>query len=377
MEGTGTRYVLQKIKGDKTACLALLIFLCYLMVAIGADVLAREDGWLIPWGPESATSSSLIYKSPGYRESLSSGEERIHILGTDHLGRDILARLVHGTRLALIVGLGSTFVSCAIALLLGTIAGYYGDQGVRYNWVDILLLGLGGVFMFMMVRWNVFYYRAGDAMLDLARAVPMWLVLIGYGIGSFKLSPLISERRWHLAVDTIVLKLLEVFRAVPSLFIIVALITLTTRPTIFSIVIIIGVMRWGTMTRLLRAEIMTLKQENFVVSARLAGLSDWHIIRHHLWPNAIGSMIVSACFYIGTAVLIESTLSFLGIGISVNAVSWGKMLSISRSYLPAWWLALFPGMAIFLLIISVSILGDRLRNRLKGLELSTKSASFG
>ena len=360
-------FILYKmISGDYKLSFGLLFFCIFIFVGIFANILADPESAFISFGPETATQSSPIYKSPGYVEVMADGSLRRHVLGTDHLGRDVLARMIHGTRLALKVGLVSTAISFLIALLLGSFSGYFGNNKIRLTIID-MLLGIAGIIGgIALLSYNTFNIgENGQFVFDLPKIVVIFLLILILFIGLRKASSLLTLRRWPLPLDSIIVKFLEVFRAIPALFLIIALFSLIKHPSIWTVIFIIGVLRWGTMTRLLRAEIIQMKTENFIISARLMGLSDWRILAYHVWPNAIGPMIVSACFYIGTAVLIEATLSFLGIGVPVTVVSWGNMLSTSRSYIGAWWLALFPGLAIFLLILSVTIIGDRLRKHLR------------
>jgi peptide/nickel transport system permease protein len=354
------------ISRDYKLSLGLMTFGLFVIVGIMANDLAHPESVFISFGPETATQSSPIYKAPGYIEVMADGNSRMHVLGTDQLGRDVLSRMIHGTRLTLIVGLVSTGISFLIALLLGSLAGYFGDNKIQVNFIDILI-GIGGIIGgISFLAYNATNISEhGQSNFDVGKTLVIILFLLTLFFALRKVSSRLNLRKWLLPLDSIIVKLLEVFRAIPALFLIIALFSLIQHPSIWTVVFIIGVLRWGTMTRLLRAEIMQLKTENYIISARLMGLSEWRILAYHIWPNAIGPMIVSACFYIGTAVLIEATLSFLGIGVPVNVVTWGNMLSTSRAYIGAWWLALFPGLAIFLLILSVTIIGDRLRKRLK------------
>ena len=361
-----SKSILRALKKDYKLSLGLLLFAFFVILGIGADVFAHPDSIFVPFGPETASQSSPIYKAPGFVEEVVEGNLKLHVLGTDQLGRDVLARMIHGTRLALLVGLFSTAISFLIALLLGSLSGYFGNDRIHFNIIDTIGIILGVMFGMSFLSYNIFSINGnGEYTFDFTRTLLSLLVLLAVFGGGRKISSLLLDRKWPMPIDGVIVKLLGIFRAIPNLFLIIALFSLIQYPSIWTVIFIIGVLRWGTMTRLLRAEIMQIKTENYIVSAKLMGLSDWRILVYHIWPNAISPMIVSACFYIGTAVLIEATLSFLGIGVPVNTVSWGNMLSTSRSYIGAWWLALFPGLAIFILILSVTIIGDRLRKHLK------------
>lgn len=354
------RWFVKLMRIDRTLTAAICILVCFILLGVGADFIANENVGLLPFGPETPSQEHKIYQAPGYSENYDDGSFRRHLLGTDEIGRDVLARLIHGTQVVLLVGFLSTLISFIIALILGSLSGYYGDRGLQTNVIDLLI---GPVLLIFGATYLSYNFSAlwSQGTFGILILIIYLFVLLGAFYSLYKFSHRIVPRAINVPIDTIVVKLLEVFRAVPALFIIIALFGLIQRPSIWSVIWIIGLLRWSTMTRLLRAEILRLKTENYVLSARLSGFSDLHILYKYIWPNTIGPMIVSSCFYVGTAILLESSLSFLGIGVPGNVVSWGSMLNASREYIDAWWVAVFPGLLIFLLILSVSVIGDRIR----------------
>lgn len=166
-------------------------------------------------------------------------------------------------------------------------------------------------------------------------------------------------------VDRIITIFIDIMLCFPVFFLILAIVALL-EPNIYNIMIVIGLTSWMGQARLVRAEILSLKQRDFILAEKVLGASNFRIILFHLLPNAIGPVIVSAVLGIAAAILVESGLSFLGIGIQPPTPSWGNILFEAKSSLGiAWWLSLFPGLAIFITIISYNLVGDGLRKHLR------------
>jgi len=165
-------------------------------------------------------------------------------------------------------------------------------------------------------------------------------------------------------IDTIIMRLVDVMLAFPTLFLILAVVAVL-EPSIYIIMVVIGLTGWMDVARLVRAEVLSLKEREFVLAARAMGASSGRIIFIHILPNAIYPVIVAATFSVGGAILIESGLSFLGLGIQPPEPSWGGILSVGKDYITvAWWMSLFPGIAIFLTVLSFNLLGEALRDAL-------------
>lgn len=163
-------------------------------------------------------------------------------------------------------------------------------------------------------------------------------------------------------IDTIIMRLVDVMLAFPTLFLILAVVAVL-EPSIYIIMVVIGLTGWMDVARLVRAEVLSLKEREFVLAARAIGASAGRIIFKHILPNAIYPVIVAATFSVGGAILIESGLSFLGLGIQPPEPSWGGILSVGKDYITvAWWLSVFPGVAIFLTVLSFNLLGEALRD---------------
>ncbi len=165
-------------------------------------------------------------------------------------------------------------------------------------------------------------------------------------------------------IDTVIMRFVDVMLAFPALFLILAVVAVL-EPNIYIIMIVIGLTGWMDVARLVRAEVLSLKEREFVLAARAIGAGSGRIIFKHILPNAIYPVIVAATFSVGGAILIESGLSFLGLGIQPPEPSWGGILSVGKDYITvAWWMSLFPGVAIFLTVLSFNLLGEALRDAL-------------
>ena len=165
--------------------------------------------------------------------------------------------------------------------------------------------------------------------------------------------------------DRLISIFIDIMLCFPVFFLILSIVALL-EPNIYNIMVVIGLTSWMSQARLVRAEILSLKQRDFILAEKVLGASNTRIILHHLLPNALGPVIVSAVLGIAGAILVESGLSFLGIGIQPPTPSWGNILYEAKSSLGiAWWLSLFPGIAIFITVISYNLVGDGLREYLR------------
>ena len=165
-------------------------------------------------------------------------------------------------------------------------------------------------------------------------------------------------------VDTLIMRLVDVMLSIPSFFLILAVIAFLT-PSITNIMIVIGLTSWMGVTRLVRAEFLSLSEREFVMASRTLGAKNNRLIFTHLLPNSLTPIIVSSVLGIASAVLLESGLSFLGLGVQAPQASWGNILTDGKEYIQfAWWLSLFPGMAILITVLGYNLLGEGLRDAL-------------
>lgn len=325
--------------------LSYLFMVFFVMIALFAPFIASEGSIFVGFGPNSLSSSAESYQAPGFIEPDTGFR---HWMGTDRLGRDVLACMIGGARTAFLVGLGSSMLSFLIALVLGVVSGYYGNTRVRLNVLQVLWLLLSlfvGVFYiieFTKGVWMVF------SALGLLLIVYYVLRVLGNSM----------NRKILVPFDTLIIKGIEIFNTIPGLFLVLALFAILDQPSIGTVVFIIGIISWPGKTRILRAEILRVKEENYIKSAEILGLSNWRIIRYHILPNTIAPLLVAVAFSFTSAILLESTLSFLNIGLPHDIPSWGSILRDARDYFPAWWLALFPGLALFFTILTLNNIVD-------------------
>ena len=162
--------------------------------------------------------------------------------------------------------------------------------------------------------------------------------------------------------DSVIMRIVEVMYCFPTFFLIMMVITFLG-PSIVHVMVVIGFTSWPGLCRLVRAEFLTLRERDFVSSARVQGVSDPRIIFRHILPNAMAPVYVSATLSVGGAILVESALSFLGLGVQIPVPSWGNILTVGKSYIDyAWWLTLFPGLAILITVLSFNLMGEGLRD---------------
>lgn len=238
--------------------------------------------WLSPYDPGEINLQMVLFP-PSSK----------HLFGTDQLGRDVLSRMIWGSRISLKVGFVATGIAIVIGIVLGAVAGYYG-------------------------KW----------------------------------------------ADTVIMRFVDIMLCFPTFFLILAVIAFL-EPSIWNIMIVIGATGWMGITRLVRADFISLKERDFVRAAKVIGASDLRIIFFHILPNAMASVLVAATLGVAGAILTESALSFLGIGVQPPTPSWGNILTAGKDNIDiAWWLSLYPGLAILITVLGYNLLGEGIRDSL-------------
>ncbi|HSE95061.1 MAG TPA: ABC transporter permease [Methylomirabilota bacterium] len=263
----------------RTALFGLLVFASVVAAAVLAPAVA-------PFDPRAQNISQRL-RPPAAADA----DGQIHWLGTDHLGRDILARILYGSRIALLVGLAAVAIAGSLGLVVGLLSGYHGGR-----------------------------------------------------------------------VDDVLMRLADIQLAFPFILLAIAVIGVLG-PSLRNIIVVIGVSGWVVYARIVRGEVLTLREREFVQAAVALGSPARRIILRHIVPNVLTPWLVIATLDMARVIVIESALSFLGLGVQPPTPTWGGMLADGRVYLStAWWLATFPGLAILATVLGINLLGDGLRD---------------
>jgi len=260
------------LRRDKKAIAGFVILMVLALAALFAH-------WIAPYDPNAMDYDMMIEPSA------------VHLLGTDDLGRDLLSRLIHGTRVSLFVGVSTVLIALVAGAVMGIAAGYFG------GWLDHVIM-----------RY-----------IDLQWAFPNFIIAV---------------------------YLVAVFGTGLS-----------------NVIVAISLAFLDDFARIARGMVLSIKSEQYIDAARTIGMSHWRIMWRHILPNATAPLIVQGTVSISYAILAEASLSFLGLGVEADTPTWGLILAESRSFISrAWWLGVFPGLAIMITVLSVNFLGDALRD---------------
>jgi peptide/nickel transport system permease protein len=259
-----------------------------LAVVLGVIVIAATAPWVAGFDPIEQDIGNRL-QPPGWPDA--SGTR--HVLGTDHLGRDLLARVIFGARPALLVGFAAVAISGVLGMVTGLVSGYFGGR-----------------------------------------------------------------------VDDVIMRLADVQLAFPFILLAIAVIGVLG-PSLTTIIAVIGVSSWVVYARVVRSAVLSLREREFVQAALALGSRDGRVLVRHILPNALTPWLVVATLDMARVIVIESALSFLGLGVQPPTPTWGGMLADGRVYIStAWWLATFPGLAILLTVLGINLFGDGLRDTL-------------
>jgi peptide/nickel transport system permease protein len=272
---------LRHARGLTVPIISAIIILLTVIGAVAAP-------WITPHNPEVGNLRARLTPPTWTVRG-----EAAHPLGTDHLGRDVLARLLYGSRITLLVGLLSVVIAGVLGILLGLVSGYYG------------------------------------------------------GI-----------------IDRIVTIIMDIQMSFPFLTLAIALVAVLG-PGLRNVIVVLGVSGWVLYSRIVRGEVMRLRESEYVEAARAIGARHMRIMFRTILPNILAPVIIVATFAFAQVVIVESSLSFLGIGVQPPTPTWGTMLSDAREYLQiGWWLTFFPGGALMFLVLAINMFGDWLRDYL-------------
>jgi peptide/nickel transport system permease protein len=269
------------LRGQRLPVVSLAIIGVFVFAALFASVLSPAD-------PEEQTLRAR-FMPPVWDER---GTWK-HVLGTDRLGRDLLSRIIWGSRVSLTAGVLTVLLASAVGACVGLVAGYYGGR-----------------------------------------------------------------------VDTVLMRVTDATMSFPVILLALIL-AVTVGPSFVNVVIAIGVILWARYARVIRGQVLTLMELDFITQARIAGASAGRIILRHLFPNTLNTLVVLTTLQVGYVIIVEASLSFLGAGIPPPTPAWGSMISEGRDFVTsAWWVSFFPGLAILLVVLAFNLLGDWLRDTL-------------
>jgi peptide/nickel transport system permease protein len=301
----------------------------------------------IPFRHEGYTNLRARLKPPGTRIEVA-GRTKVHRLGTDRLGRDVAAGLIYGCRKSIFIAFISIALSALVGILLGALSGFWGNRmPLVLTWYTILWC-LSIPYLIFLSRYQILSGYLCLAVL-LISAIPLYFLKWG------------RIRKVHFPIDNLVLKLIELFQSIPGLLILMVIAALIRQPSMLLLALIIALIRWTGFARHSRSEVLKIRSRDYITAAQVSGLSPWKIITRYILPEAFGPLVVIFAFGLASVILLESTLSFLGIGIPVDEVTWGTLLSQAKQYPTAWWLAVFPGLCILCLVFSINLVGDKLK----------------
>jgi peptide/nickel transport system permease protein len=315
----------------------------------------------IPYSAGTFDRANMQLTSPLGAQNIPSWRWR-HWLGTDEIGRDIAAGLISGTRTALQVGLIAMSIATVIGLFMGLLAGYFGDDTFRVRALPMALLLLASPFL-------IFYaFVVDDTVLPFGGSglfrVIIFLVLstVLWGLGSLLGRGLGLRKSWILPLDSLIMRLIEVINSLPGLLLILAVLAIVAEPSITYVMIVIGLISWTSVARYIRAELLRIRSLDYMLAGKALGYSHTRLLWRHALPNGIRPVLIALSFGMAGAVLVEAYLSFLGIGLPAEAVTWGSLIRKiqANATTGAWWIALFPGLAIFFTVTIFNFLGEGL-----------------
>ncbi len=320
----------------------------------------------IPYAAYRPDRNNMGYVGPFEKQKVESNRFR-HWLGTDRVGRDLLAGLIAGTRIALAVGIIAMGLASLIGIFLGLLAGYFGDDRIQSSWWRLLFMGMGALAGWY---WGFFSssFGLGDgqvmAYFFKGTAILAFALMLGYGLALLAEQWLPTKKKVRIPLDLIIMRLVEIVDAMPAILLILAGTSVIKKPSIYNVMIIIGLVSWTTITRFVRAEVMRVRQQDFIQATQALGFSDIRILLRHVLPNSLSPVLIVIAFGIAGAILAEATISFLGIGLDEEDITWGYLLNQARGRSAAWWMAIFPGLAIFLTVTIFNLIGEGLTKAL-------------
>ncbi len=335
----------------------------------------------VVWSPGKEDKNNRDFVAPNAPQKfIDKNEEAIymparfkHWLGTNSSGEDLLAGLIHGGRISLSIGFISMGIASILGLFLGALAGYFGDNRFQTTrarfWMVLLSLPFAYFYAFSVRSYVLKDAMANSGFTFLLQLLFSFLIF-GFITWLFSLlGKLMSKGNYfgkhvNVPVDSIISRGIEILNSIPTLILILSLSALVKEPSIIYVMVIIGLTTWTGIARFTRAEFLRIRGMGYIEAAQAMGFKEKRIIFRHALANGMAPSMVSIAFGIAGAILVESSLSFLGIGVPRDIVTWGKLLSQGRENFNAWWLIIFPGLMIFITVTVYNLIGEGLRDAL-------------
>jgi peptide/nickel transport system permease protein len=295
-----------------------------------------------------------------------------HWLGTGSLGDDLLAGLIHGARISMTIGFISMSIATVIGIIIGMLAGFLGDSR--------MIISRGKFFMIVIGIFFAWFYafqlrtrmlqaglqnQNGGFLFQFFISILIFSVIIFLFVQIGRIVEKISwlNRKFPVPADTLLSRVIEVFVSLP-IFLLIITIAAISKSSLTTVMIIIGFTNWTGIARLTRAEMLRIRNLEYIQSAQALGFNSWRIMLRHALPNAIAPALVSISFGVANAILIESALSFIGIGVPPTVTTWGSLINEGRENFSAWWMVVFPGLCILVTVLAFNLIGEGLRDAL-------------
>jgi peptide/nickel transport system permease protein len=322
----------------------------------------------IPWSPSKPDKLNRDYCGPATEQFVKDSNGKIrparffekHRLGTDQLGNDLLAGIIHGISASVKIGFFAAVIAALIGIILGAFAGYFGNDRLKIS-RSTLLFGIPGLVFGIFWAFQVRSFAITDAMAEgffQFSAAFFWSCILVFitlfcfiGCSRFLRRIQWFEKTLIFPIDNFIQRFTEIFIAIPKLLLIFIFAALFRERSMYLVIMLIGLTHWTGIARLTRAEMFRTRDLPYIEAGRATGYPWYSIIFKHALPITMGVLFIEMAFLIAGSILAESSLSYLGIGMPVDAVTLGGLLRKGHAQPDAWWMIVFPGVCIFLLLV--------------------------
>jgi peptide/nickel transport system permease protein len=351
-------------KKNRLALWGLIIFVAFFIVAVSGLLLTMGDDPVLD--PAKVRLSEKLLKpfSPVDTEMVKPEDMPllgIYLLGTDDLGRDVFARMMQGAWVSLTVGFVAVGIAVFIGIIMGGLAGYYGN--VRINFMQVLSMAAfftSMVFLASGQKEMAVNFLTASA-LCVSFSIAYYFISVKGGVNIVGARFIFFDT---ISFDSLIMRFVDIMLCFPSFFLILTVVAILPA-SIYNIMIVIGLTGWMGTTRFVRAEFLSLREQDFVSAAKAMGIRDLSIIFRHMIPNAIAPVLVSSTIGLAGAILTEAGLSYLGFGVPPPHATWGNILSDGKRFLfDAPWLTYIPGLSILIVVLAFNLFGEGLRDAL-------------